>query len=63
MCCVCQGTSQTMNTVLSELNCMKFSELLNCMYGIHGSTGQDCFPKMAPVFIHEVNCLYKAPSY
>jgi len=28
-----------------------------------GLTCRDCFPKMAPVCIHEVNCLYKVSSY
>jgi len=50
------STSQTTNDVLSELNCMMFSKLLNCMNVVCGSTCRECFPKMAPVCIHKVNC-------
>jgi len=35
--------SQTTNVVLSDQNCMKFNELLNCMNSVRGSTYRDYF--------------------
>jgi len=32
-------------------------------HSIRGSTGRDCFPKMAPACIRKVYCLYEVSSY
>jgi len=42
---------------------VKFSEHLNCMNGVRGSTCQDCFPKIAHACIREVDCIYRVSSY